>query len=224
MPSDLEDFDDYVENYEELLTNQLSFFQKGRHYFSEYKIKHLKTMLVPSPQKILDFGAGIGLSLPFFMKYFPHAELCATDISQKSLDLISKNFPLVKIYRDKELENQTFDLIFLSGVMHHIPPEERIDVLCRLKTLLKNKGSLVIFEHNPYNPVTQRMVSTCPFDKGVKLLTKSSLQKMMITSGLQVTQKGYTLFFPEPLKFFRPLEQKLQWCPLGGQYFVVASR
>lgn len=224
MSDELEDFDDYVENYEDLLKNQLSFFEGNRNYFSEYKVRLLTKLLKTSPQKILDFGSGIGLSLPFFEKYFESSQIFATDISSKSLEFVSHHFQNIKILQDQELEGNIFDLIFLSGVMHHVPLKERLNTLQRLKNLLTPNGHLIIFEHNPYNPVTQRMVATCPFDKGVKLLTKRSLQKMMKTSGLHVAKKGYTLFFPEPLKIFRPLEQKLQWCPLGGQYYVMASR
>jgi SAM-dependent methyltransferase len=221
---DLADFDDYVDQYDDLLKNQLSFFEGNRTYFSRYKVKLLHSLLDKSPEKLLDFGSGIGLSLPHFLYYFPHSEICATDISKKSLTYLSKHYSDVKVYQDEELEGQTFDLIFLSGVMHHIPPEKRPTILKRLKTLLSPEGSIIIFEHNPFNPVTQRMVATCPFDEGVQLLSKSALQKMMKKEGFHVDKGGYTLFFPEPLKFFRPLEQKLYWCPLGGQYFVMARR
>jgi hypothetical protein len=38
------------------------------------------------------------------------------------------------------------------------------------------------------------------------------------TAGLTLARCRYTLFFPKPLKWLRPLERWLGWLPLGAQY------
>jgi len=223
MNDELENFDDYVEDYEKLLKDQLSFFETDRDYFSAYKIDILKRLLPKTPKKILDFGSGVGLSLPHFLSAFPDSALFATDISKKSLDFVSKNVTDVTVIEDDALEGQRFDLVFLSGVVHHVPPHEREPLMKRLKTLSSEEGHLAIFEHNPFNPVTRRMVATCPFDKGVKLLTQNQMKTLLQTAQLTVMKADYCLFFPGFLKPLRPLESKLGWLPVGGQHFVIAK-
>lgn len=219
------DFDEYAERYEGLLTDQLSFFNKDRGYFSRSKVELLARLLPGAPKSILDFGAGIGLTLPYFAEFFPDADLYATDISEKSLDSVRQRFPTVTALTDSAIDARRFDLIFLSGVVHHIPPAEREGVMQRLASLLNAGGTLCVFEHNPYNPVTRRMVSTCEFDADAVLITSSALQALMVDgTGLSIRAKGYYLFFPEPLKALRPLETYMARLPLGGQHYALASR
>ena len=43
-------------------------------------------------------------------------------------------------------------------------------------------------------------------------------------AGMRVLHRGYTLFFPRPLSFLRPLEPMMEWLPLGAQYYVQMAR
>ncbi len=218
------DFDDYVDNYESLLKEQLSFFSKDRGYFSEYKVNLTKKYTNIEPKTVLDFGCGIGLSLAFLHKYFPNANLFATDISKKSVEYVRNNFSYVNVLDYNQIGSQKFDLIFITGVFHHVPIEQRDSLMQHLSTLLANDGQLFIFEHNPYNPVTRRMVATCPFDEDAVLLSLNSLKKIIAqTNRFKIEKTKYCLFFPEILSKFRFLESKISWLPLGGQYFVKAS-
>jgi len=219
------DFDEYADRYESLLKEQLSFFSGDRTYFSEYKVKVLKDLYPDGVRSILDFGAGIGLGLPHYLHYFSEAKLSATDISVASLQHIEKSFPNVEVIRDDVLGGRQFDLIVVATVMHHVAPPERDALMKRLSGLLASQGRLCIFEHNPYNPVTQRMVSTCPFDEDAVLLTMSESKRLLTQSAnLKVVHSGYSLFFPGVLSRLRPTERFLRWLPLGGQYYVVAER
>lgn len=218
-------FDEYANNYESLLSNQLKFFNSDRNYFSEYKVSLIKNRLTTIPKKILDFGSGIGLSTPFLKSYFPSAQIYASDTSIKSLDYIKNTYPEVKVIHDDLLSCEEFDLIFVTGVFHHIHPKEREIILLRLANLLSNSGNLVIFEHNPYNPVTRRMVATCPFDADAQLLAKSKLLSLISkVPKIKLIDSGYCLFFPESLKNLRKIEERLFWLPMGGQYFVIANK
>ena len=37
--------------------------------------------------------------------------------------------------------------------------------------MLKNDGQLIIFEHNPLNPITRKIVKECEYDEDAILLT-----------------------------------------------------
>ena len=219
------DFDAYADDYESLLQDQLAFFSNDRGYFSNHKAAIASTLFDQPPPRILDFGCGIGLSLPYLNRYFPQSELFATDVSEKSLEHVRRTHGFATVLNNQDVDGLTFDLIFIAGVFHHIAPGERNAVIRRLKNLLSNDGKLCIFDHNPYNPVTQRMVSTCPFDEDAVLLTRQEMCGLLTQqAGLTVHAKRYCLFFPEPLKALTPLEKLLGWLPLGGQYYVVAGR
>src|SRR5690606_14925929 len=108
-----------------------------------------------------------------------------------------------------------------ATVLHHVEPKLRHALMQRLGRLLNPGGRICIFEHNPYNPITRRMVSTCPFDEDAILLPmRESIDLITKSAELDLETKGYTLFLPPRLSAFSPLEGLLRWFPLGGQYFV----
>lgn len=219
------DFDRYADDYEGLLQNQLAFFSKDRGYFSEYKVQLVADVVDAAPSSILDFGCGIGLSLPYLAKYFPDADVYATDLSEKSLLHVGQKHPRVKVVNDSELDDYEFDMIFIAGVIHHVQPQERQGLMNRLGSLLGSNGKVFIFEHNPLNPVTRRMVSTCPFDSDAVLLGLSEMKRLVRgSSEFEVAGEGYCLFFPESLRALSSFEKWLRWLPMGGQYFVVGSK
>lgn len=219
------DFDEYSDRYEDLVAGQLAFFSKDRGYFSENKVSIVAERLGRSPERILDFGCGIGLNLPCLARRFPAAKLHATDISGQSLAHVRAKHPEVSVIEDRDLDGHAFDLIFVSGVFHHVPVGQREGVMNRLSSLLSAAGSLFVFEHNPYNPVTRRMVATCPFDGDAVLVSLPGMKALMRRgSGFAAVGGGYCLFFPESLGFLRPVEPWLRWLPLGGQHFTMGTR
>ena len=117
----------------------------------------------------------------------------------------------------------TFDLIVLCSVLHHVEPLSRDlvyqDVLC----LLKPGGCLCIFEHNPYNPLTQWVVKHTPIDKNVALLPPREVQAGVAEAGALGVQTEYLLFFPPRWRLLRPLERFLHFLPCGAQYAVWAE-
>jgi SAM-dependent methyltransferase len=219
------DFDVYADEYVKLLEAQDGMYGGERSYFSQYKLALLRK-LVPRPvTSILDFGSGIGLSIPFIKQYFPEAAITATDISVGSLDHLVRKFPEIEVISDMEVDRKRFDMILLITVLHHVEPKLRMPLMERLAKMLNRGGNICIFEHNPYNPLTRRMVSTCPFDSDAILLDRrESLALLGRGAGLQVTHSGYTLFVPHALRALRFLEPALAWLPIGGQYYAMGSR
>ena len=220
------DFNDYSSSYENLVSDQLSFFSKDRSFFSKYKLDLIKKILPISPNKFLDFGSGIGLSIPFIHSNFPNCTIYATDISSDSLNELSSRYNYCNIIENDALFNykSNFDCIFLSGVIHHIHPSARESILNSLYDLLTPAGYLVIFEHNPFNPITQRMVSTCPFDADAVLISKFNLSKLCLKNGFKVYDSGYCLFFPPKLSVLSFLEPLLKYIPLGGQHYSIFTK
>jgi len=217
-------FDGLVGDYAEITAKQHAFFDANTSYMQQYKIA-LAKQLVPSPNTILDYGCGIGLLQRFIPDYFPDALVRATDVSEESLAQVRLHYPAVHVVSCPEAMLARHDLIMVSCVMHHVLIDDRRQLVSDLLSALNPGGSLLFFEHNPWNPVTRLMVSTCPIDEGAILMRRAELRKLVGSSSSDVElRSGYTLFFPGFLKSLRPLEDKLQWLPLGGQYFVLATR
>jgi len=215
-------FDDYVHSYELITQKNLFFFNKKRKYFDQYKIDIIKKK-ISTPGKILDFGSGIGLATSLFIRNFRKSKIFAFDTSKKSLEFLKRKNPKININKINVFKNK-YDLITVFGVFHHIPVKKRIKNLKLLFSLLKSSGKIFIFEHNPYNPITRNIVNNCPYDIGVKLIAMKNFIKISRQNNFKIIDKGYCLFFPEFLKFFRKYEYFLKWLPLGGQYYIELSK
>jgi SAM-dependent methyltransferase len=214
------DFDQYARDYKALVAAQTNFFDGDDDYFTRYKIDRLKE-IAGDASAVLDFGCGIGRSMPHLRSAFPNADLVGCDPSRESLSLAREQNPREQFLSlDEVREEPRFDVVLAACVFHHIAPGDRIDAIAYCRTRLKPGGRLVIFEHNPLNPVTQRLVSTCPFDADAVLLGMSETERRLRQSGFKIDRKAYCLFFPGALAAMRLLERWLGWLPLGGQYFV----
>lgn len=222
------DFDQYAGVYEKTLEEDLKFFGEENSYFAEYKIKLIKGLLSSAPKNILEYGCGIGRNIRFFKEYFPEANVDGCDISDKSLEIAQKENPEVKfnLISDNFVNENAgkYDLIFVSCVFHHIEPSLRNGAIINIYKLLKPKGNLFIFEHNPYNPVTLKIVKDCVWDADAILLKPKETKELISYAGLKLDKMEYTLFFPAFLKSIRFLENYLKFIPMGGQYFVMASK
>jgi SAM-dependent methyltransferase len=218
------DFDQYAGQYEALLAAQTGFFEADNSYFARYKIERAR-QLAAGATSVLDFGCGIGRSMPHLRAAFPDAQIAGCDPSADSLVMARRENPDCRFFTPEQLPAETkFDLTIASCVFHHIAPEQRQEALRYCYDRLKPGGSLVIFEHNPFNPVTRRLVNTCPFDADAVLLTKAETVRRMRDAHFDVAASAYCLFFPGALAALRPLENYLGWLPLGGQYFVCGVR
>lgn len=220
------DFDDYTENYNRLLREGTGFFSESEAYFARYKVDILRCEVHGTAKRLLEYGCGIGRNIPFLRTAFPDATITGSDISAASLEIARKENPGFDFFIEQADVDvaDPYDLIFIAGVFHHIPVVERADVMKTLFRRLSPGGTVVIFEHNPFNPVTRRIVNDCPYDRDAVLLKPSELKTLLVDAGLSVRGSAYCLFVPPSLPALLPLEAILGWLPLGGQYWVKATR
>ncbi len=223
------DFDQYAGQYEALIAAQTGLFDRDNDYFVRYKVERAKQLagqsLTDEVAAVLDFGCGVGRAMPHFRAAFPNADVVGCDPSADSLTIARRDNPDCRFLGLDKLSAATkFDLVLASCVFHHIAPAERQDALRYCHDRLKPGGHFVIFEHNPFNPVTRHLVNTCPFDADAVLLTMRETMRRMREAKFDIAATGYCLFFPAQLASLRPLEKYLSWLPLGGQYFVSGVR
>lgn len=219
------DFDEFTDNYNELLSEKTKFFSSSDAYFARYKIELVRKRISKPVKKVLEYGCGIGRNIPFLQRAFPGATVAGSDISRTSLEVASRENEGVEFFcEDDDVAGfQDFDLIFVAGVFHHIPGQQRLGASKLLNQRLAPGGAIFIFEHNPYNPVTRHIVNTCPYDEDAVLLKPRELKNLLKAANLRVDSSGYCLFVPPRFAAFSGLEDHLGWLPLGGQYWVEAT-
>ena len=223
--NDKVNFDNFAEEYDQLLRESVGFFSKSDRYFAEYKVAIARELVREDPHKILEFGCGTGRNVPFLQAKFPGAVIHGTDISKKSLAEAKHLSPDAHFFIDDEdfyNDPGKYDFVFVAGVFHHVAPDLRDPVLDRIKSKMAPGGSILVFEHNPYNPITRRIVSNCKYDADAVLLAMKETSTRLTSCGFMVLEKGYCLFFPERLGAMSKLDRYLRLLPLGGQYFVYA--
>lgn len=215
-------FDQYAEQYDQILGESISEDADGCAYFAEYKIAlSAKLLAGKTIRRILDFGCGAGRSLPYLSLYFPHSELWGYDPSEKSIDIARQRAPAAILFSEwGKASGIEFDFIIAANVFHHIPPEHRHSALSRCRSLLAAGGRMILFEHNPYNPATRWVFERCPFDKDAEMLSLGTALRLAADCGFFPVNSGYSLFFPRPLAFLRPIEPFLKRLPLGAQYYL----
>jgi SAM-dependent methyltransferase len=225
------EFDKFADEYLATHKANLAITGEDPEYFARYKIEELanryRTRRLPPPRRILDFGCGIGGSLPHLKAAFPQAELTALDVSERSLAIARSRFSGVAKFQTYDGEAvpspaQRYDLIFSSCVFHHVDAAEHPAILRQLRGMLADDGAMAIFEHNPLNPVSRYIVATCPFDENAVLIRAGVFAERQRQAGFRRVEIAYTGFFPGALRALRPLEPMLARVPLGAQYYTLA--
>ena len=224
------EFDRFADEYRALHAANISASGERPEFFAEYKVKDVAESVARENAHrvvthVLDFGAGIGNSVPFWQRYFPLARTTCVDVSGKSLQFGHARLMDVASFvqfdgKTLPFASGTFDIAFAACVFHHIDHHLHVDLLRELRRVLRADGTMWVFEHNPYNPLTVRAVNDCPFDENARLIEAREMRGRMLEAGYSQPRVRYRIFFPGPLRALRRLEPLLTGLPLGAQYSV----
>ncbi len=223
------EFDKYLKNYRKNLDISLSLSGETSDFFAQYKAQKLAEWLPQLQTKkieILDFGCGDGQMTAYVQQKFANAQVFGTDISHNSIAYATKKHPHISF---SMTQNNTitypankFDLVYAAGVFHHIPLTEHQKFISQIMQVLKPGGYFVLFELNPYNPLTQKTFKQCPIDKKATMLSSRYAKNLLQPYG-SVTTKYY-FFFPSFLKKIRPIEKFLSRLPIGALYAIILKK
>jgi ubiquinone/menaquinone biosynthesis C-methylase UbiE len=104
-------FDEAVVNYDKLLQKNIGYLGKNVNYYAEHKaiIVSQNTNIVP--QKILEYGCGIGRNVPYLQEYFPMSKINGYDISAESLSVARRKHPQILFFNGDNLQKykNTYD-------------------------------------------------------------------------------------------------------------------
>ncbi len=224
-------FKDYVDNYQQKIQESIDFSGQDADFFIQVKadmvlnlaMKYCKDL---KSAMILDIGCGVGLVDSYLCSEFKN--LYGVDIEDGVVSKAKVNNPGVNYIKydgdNLPFEDNSMDFVFAINVMHHVPPSNWQNFVNEMRRVLKPRGAAAVFEHNPYNPLTRRVVSKCEFDRDAVLLSHNRISNLFKSAGLALSEDSYILFFPFKGKFFRTLEKGLKWIPLGAQQTVVGIK
>jgi len=218
-------FDAYAQDYSTLHQESVAASGEPSDYFARYKLACLERWLKPQLESpVLDFGCGTGS----LTRHLVHrcSEVHGYDPSQQSLHEARKGSPEATFFNAaSELSDGHYGLAVLSGVLHHVPPAERLNVLSVVHSkLAPGSGRLVVFEHNPLNPLTRKAVADCPFDDDAVLLWPREAKRLLRNAGFRNVKRHFIVFFPRLLASLRGLEPYLGACPLGAQMMLIGTK
>ena len=224
-------FDNYVENYQQKIQESIDFAGQDADFFIRVKAEMLIDLIKKycgdaARAKILDIGCGVGLVDYYLAPAIKY--LNGVDIEEGVINKARANNPGVNysLYNGEHLpfEDNSFDFVFAINVMHHVPPSGWQTFANEMRRVIKPGGTAAVFEHNPYNPLTRRVVSKCEFDRDAVLLHHNKLSNLFVNAKLALAEDAYILFFPFRGKLFRIIEKGLKWIPLGAQQFVIGKK
>ena len=98
--------------------------------------------------QILNIGCGTGIELDYIWEQIPNAHISCVDVSRGMLDLLLKNHPerhdritiIEASYIDWQYPSSAFDIVVSNMTMHHLWPEEKIEVYRKILSTLKPGG------------------------------------------------------------------------------------
>jgi SAM-dependent methyltransferase len=223
------DYDQYRDRYRDELDRAVSFAGRSHDFFTRAKAEELVRLAdthlgEPARLEALDVGCGIGLTDRCLAGRF--RKLTGTDVSPGVLETAARENPGVRYELAERgrlpFEAAAFDLAFAVCVLQVVPREQRPRFVVELARVTRPGGLVVVFEHNPYNPLTRLVVHRCEFGGDARMLGIAEAEPLLRGNGLTPVDRGFVLLFPSRRKRVLAFERALRRAPLGAQYYVAA--
>lgn len=222
------EFDTFAETYDSDV--QHSLYGLKPDYFTNVKANFIIDLVnrhigASTELDALDVGCGIGNYHSRLGECF--RTLTGTDVSQASLNLAAaRNEQIGYHHYDGQrlpFVERSFDVVFTICVMHHVPPAQWTDFASEMKRVLRPGGLALVFEHNPTNRLTRRIVDRCEFDRDAVLLKRRKTEALLVEAGLKNVRSRCILSIPSVGAWTRNLDYMVGRLGLGAQYVATAE-
>jgi SAM-dependent methyltransferase len=224
------DFDEFAPEYVDAVDKSVAFTGRDSAFFAERKVDLLERLAASrvgglAASSLLDVGCGTGTADKLLVDRC--GQLAGVDVSEEMLVEARRTVPGVD-YRwydgfSLPFEGGRFDVVLAICVLHHVEPPDRPAFVAELARVTRPGGLLAIFEHNPFNPLTRRAVSTCPVDEGVVLSRHTQTLALLRQAGIDDANVTHYLFSPLGGGLGRGIDAVFSWLPMGGQYVAWGS-
>lgn len=220
-------YPDYVAE----VNRSIAFSGVEQSFFTKGKSRRLLEILrrrgeTPMQTRLLDIGCGVGLIHRYAAPEL--REIVGVDVASEALARARRSNPGVT-YRPQDggalpVESGSFDAAATICVMHHLPPRQWASFVAEAWRALRPGGLLMVFEHNPWNPLTRLAVARCTFDFDAVLLSPPRLAGLLREGGFVDVACEFMFFTPFANRFVQGLEAGLRRVPAGAQYVAVGRR
>ena len=225
------EFDAFAWNYDAGMADPLKrLVGQSAEVFVEHKADWLLRNRPPAG-RLLDFGCGTGSFLRVLRRSGRPLELAGCDVSGGMIEAARRDWdagspPAWHVLEPGPLPfaDGAFDVVTMSNVLHHVEPASRPPAVRELLRIVRPGGMVVVFEHNPCNPLTRWIVARAPIDANAELLSSAACVQLLRGAGAVRCEAAYILFFPPRFRRLWALERFLSAVPVGAQYVVTATR
>ena len=215
-------------DYREALDRAVSFSGASHEFFARSKAEELLRLTrrhlgEPAELEALDAGCGIGLLDQHLGGRFK--SLTGTDVSAEALETAARENPSVRYELAASdgfpFADDAVDVTFAANVVQVVPDEQRAQFVSELARVTRPGGLVVVFEHNPYNPLTQIVVRRFELRDEVRMLRPNRTKRLLRENGLAEVDFGFILLFPSRRRRLLAVERGLRRLPLAAQYYVA---
>jgi SAM-dependent methyltransferase len=215
-------FDEFAEDYE----NKAGKFNP---YFVKKKCKKVLQILEryspTAPKCGLDLGCGNGFSESILTHHLQ--SIVGIDVSVKMIEVacnrrLKKTEFVVGETLELPFRRDTFDFTFNFGLIHHLNPNSWERLIEECARVVRNRGLIMTFDHNSYNPITKYIISQLEIDSNVeKLANAKEIEKIYDKVGLEILESRSIIF--SPIEFLDNIFTDLfgRFKSLGGQFYIV---
>ena len=224
------DFDRFRDSYASEMERAISFAGAEHEAYTVAKVNDMLSRARTrfgdiDTLRVLDVGCGVGVTDAVLGGHF--GSLHGVDVSAPMIERARAANPTASYqtydgtrlpYRDGEM-----DIAFAICVFHHVDVDARAALLAEMARVVRPGGLVLVYEHNPYNPLTRLVVSRCAFDEGVTLVRPSDAKEWCRAAGLADSSVRYLIFFPWRLRVLLRVERGIGRVPLGAQYVIAAA-
>lgn len=170
-----------------------------------YSLKWFEEMLSMLPKvhgNLLDIGCGTGILYDALPKGIDYTGI---DLSKDMVAVGKKRYPLatfkVMDCENLEFKDETFDIIIVRGVIHHIPEPKK--ALAEISRCMKKGGIIVISEpkHNALIEIARDIIKkvTTHFDKEHTSFREKEIINIIESAKLTLIQKRYFGYLAYPV-------------------------
>jgi ubiquinone/menaquinone biosynthesis C-methylase UbiE len=153
--------------------------------------------------KLLEVAVGTAKNSILLAKHNPKMSIIGIDLSDEMLKIAQNNVKKEKIENvellkmdgaNMEFENESFDFIVISLLLHEIPEKIADIILKKCLSVLKQKGKLYVIELEEPKKLLQKIIffGNKLFEpKEYKVFMKKDLDKYFLKNGFQIKTVEY---------------------------------
>jgi SAM-dependent methyltransferase len=224
-------FDDFAADYSRLVEGVVAFSGQTHEFFLDAKARQLAEVIrrrfgESASPRVLEVGCGLGLMQRRLSPRLPRLwgiDTALGCLAQAGRAAGGSRLVAADGQRAPFAEG-SFDLVFAVCVLHHVPQARRAALVAEMTRLTRRGGLVAIWEHNPWNPLTRRVVARCPLDRDAVLLSLLQARRLLRGAGLARIRSRCLLFFPWRGRAWQEAERLVARVPLGAQFAALGIK